>query len=50
MKNYNNDSNMLVMVIVIIGLVASAFADCAWNEHVYGDWTCAWSKCIRVKP
>ena len=35
---------LLVLVVLCCAL------DACWNQHVYGDWTCAWSKCVRVKP
>lgn len=45
----DEDNGWIVLVFVLI--VALSFGvDVWWNAHVYGDWTCAFSKCVRVKP
>lgn len=33
-------------VLVVIALVLTYAAFCQW---FYGDWTCAFSECVRVK-
>jgi hypothetical protein len=35
--------------IAIVALLAICAAiDLAWNEHVYGDWKCAFASCRKV--
>lgn len=38
---------LIVFVILVVGSLLCA---CIWNDKVYGDWTCAFSHCVKVKP
>ena len=47
MSNDNTNAIAWIMAIVLIVLILAA--KIAWSVHVYGDWTCAFSHCIRVQ-
>jgi len=40
----------LIVLVMFVGVILIMLgADVAWNSYVYGDWTCAFAKCRKVK-
>ncbi len=41
-----SDGHMYAALATILLLVVIA---AIWNNYVYGDWTCMFSHCVRIK-
>lgn len=50
MSKTDDDMTGGVAIALLVILLIAFGADLAWNAHVYGDWTCAFSRCVRVRP
>lgn len=46
----NNDDNGWTILAFLVLVLLSVIGDCWYNARIYGDWTCAFSRCVRVKP
>lgn len=39
----------LLVVLVVVATLGGVAAWLGWHQIVYGDYTCAFSRCVRVK-
>lgn len=50
MSKPDDDMTGGVAIALLVFVLLCAVGDLAWNAHMYGDWTCAFSHCVRVRP
>lgn len=39
-----------IIGLIVLATVAFCAADLALAEYTYGDWSCAFATCVKVKP
>ena len=46
-KNHSFHDSRGVTVMLVLVFMAILLG---WNQYAYGDWSCAFSHCVRIKP
>lgn len=49
MKRPDDDMTGTGAIVFLVLIALCCVGDCWWNSYAYGDWTCAFKRCVQVK-